>query len=731
MRNQFLVFLLLATILYPRFSAPARAQTGRRSPKVGLALSGGGARGAAHIGVLKALEKTGIRVDYIAGTSFGALIGGFYALGYSPERIEEIFASQNWNDLFSDSPDRRLSPLIQRKNFRYLGELTIREFNVELPAGLWGGQKLTEVLNYYTTTQEMLDSGYDYDRLRIPFRAVATDLLSGKQYIFRRGPMAEAMRASIAIPMMFTPVEKDDMLLADGGLANNLPADVVREMGAEVVIAVDVTSSLLKKEEVRTFFDVMEQTLSIQMKQSLDRNLKFADAVLKPELEGFSYSSYAQIREISARGEQAALAKRDELRKLAVDAKQETYPVKSVEPARPMLESVTFVGLTRLDASQLQRELRSRANRRMDPITVRGDLGRLYATRLFERVDFRLDRIKEDRYHLTYQVKEQPANTLGASMRYDPDYEFVGLAELNSRAVLGTPSTATLSSQFGGLDNHSAALRLIHPRIPFFFLEPTIQYRKQERLDLQDKTQVGRFTDARVGGQLMIGGTFFNRFEIAAGYRFDRAKISGVTTPDLQEGARNLAGLRLNIRRDTLDEQEYPRSGMLLELRADDRSKALGGDLSYSLIQADLQHCFSFSEKSTVGFRFGGIFSRGGLPFYDRLYIGGYNFSEMASRQFLGFARDELAARQGGLFAASYRRQLFSRPLSSVRRGFLHFQYNLAAISDQSSRPYGFTTYNGGGVGLLLDTMLGPMRFASGVGEGGRGKFYLSLGPSF
>ena len=377
MRNQFLVFLLLATILYPRFSAPARAQTGRRSPKVGLALSGGGARGAAHIGVLKALEKTGIRVDYIAGTSFGALIGGFYALGYSPERIEEIFASQNWNDLFSDSPDRRLSPLIQRKNFRYLGELTIREFNVELPAGLWGGQKLTEVLNYYTTTQEMLDSGYDYDRLRIPFRAVATDLLSGKQYIFRRGPMAEAMRASIAIPMMFTPVEKDDMLLADGGLANNLPADVVREMGAEVVIAVDVTSSLLKKEEVRTFFDVMEQTLSIQMKQSLDRNLKFADAVLKPELEGFSYSSYAQIREISARGEQAALAKRDELRKLAVDAKQETYPVKSVEPARPMLESVTFVGLTRLDASQLQRELRSRANRRMDPITVRGDLGRL------------------------------------------------------------------------------------------------------------------------------------------------------------------------------------------------------------------------------------------------------------------------------------------------------------------------------------------------------------------
>jgi len=209
-------------------SNPLRAcQPESRTPKVGLALSGGGARGAAHIGVLKALEREGIPVDYIAGTSFGALVGGLYALGYSPEKIEQIFSSQNWDDLFSDSPDRRLSPLVQRKNFRYLGELRLRGFNVEIPAGLWGGQKLTELLNYYTTTKEILDAGFDFDRLRIPFRAVATDLLTGKPYVFRRGPMAEALRASIAIPMMFTPVEKENMLLVDGGLANNLPVDIV------------------------------------------------------------------------------------------------------------------------------------------------------------------------------------------------------------------------------------------------------------------------------------------------------------------------------------------------------------------------------------------------------------------------------------------------------------------------------------------------------------------------
>ncbi len=731
MTKRFSVFAFLTACFACTAARPADAQEVRRPPKVGLALSGGGARGAAHIGVLKALEQSGIRVDYIAGTSFGALIGGFYALGYSPERIEAIFSSQNWDDLFSDSPDRRLSPLIQRKNFRYLGELTFREFSVELPAGLWGGQKLTEVLNYYTTTKEMLDAGYDYDRLRIPFRVVATDLLTGKPYVFRHGPMAEALRASIAIPMMFTPVEKDNMLLVDGGLANNLPADIVREMGAEVVIAVDVTSPLLKKREIHTFFDVMDQSLSIQMKQSLDRNLKFADLVVKPDLDGFTYSSYTHVREISARGERAAHAMQDALQKLVGNTKHEASPARTVEPATPVLDSVTINGLNRLDTSQLQRELKSRANRRMDPETVRGDLSRLYATRLFEHVDYSLERMKEDRYRLTYQVKESASNTLGASMRYDPDYEFVGLAEINSRAVFGTPSTATLSSQFGGLDNHSATLRLVHPRIPFFFLEPSVQYRKQERLDIRDKAQVDKYADARVGGQLMLGGTLLKRVEIAAGYRFERTKISGGTSPNRQEESRNLAGPRLNIRRDTLDEQEYSHSGMLLDIWVDNRSKALGGDFSYSMFQVDLQRSFSFSEKSTIRFRLGGAVSRGDVPFQERLYIGGYNFSEMASRQFLGFARDELAARQGGLIESSYRRQILSRPLSFVKRGFLYFQYNLAAISDRNSPPYSFVTYNGGGVGLLLDTLVGPMRFAAGVGEGGRGKFYLSLGPSF
>jgi outer membrane protein assembly factor BamA len=258
-----------------------------------------------------------------------------------------------------------------------------------------------------------------------------------------------------------------------------------------------------------------------------------------------------------------------------------------------------------------------------------------------------------------------------------------------------------------------------------------VQYRKLERLDIRDKVQVDKYADTRVGGQFMLGGTFFNRLEVSAGYRFDRVRISGGTSPSRQDDARDLAGLRLHIRRDTLDEQEFPHTGMLLDLLAENKSHAVGSDFSYSSLQADLQRSFPLSAKSTVRVHLGATVSRGQVPFYERAYLGGYNFSELASRHFFGFKRDELVALQAGLAAASYQREIFSQPLSFVRRGFLLLHYNVAALSERNSRPYGFNVFHGAAVGFSLDTLLGPMRFAAGLAEGGRGQFYLSLGPSF
>ena len=721
-------FWLLGPSFYPQ--PIAAAQTPARPPKIGLALSGGGARGAAHIGVLKVLVQEGIPIDYIAGTSFGALVGAFYALGYSPAEIETIFAAQDWNKIFSDSPDRRLSPLVHRKNFRYLGEIRLRHFGIELPAGLWGGQKLTEMLNFYTT-EGILAAGYDFDRLRTPFRAVATDLLTGKPYVFKSGPLTEALRASSAIPLMFTPVEKDDMLLVDGGLVNNLPTNLVRDMGADIVIAVDVSSPLLEKSQLKTLIAVMDQTISLQMRLNLEASLKFADLVVRPDLEGINYGSYRQVTEIVARGETAALSLKNDLEKLATGLARRAPPPRPRLPAPAVIESIAFDGLTHVDPSQLLKEIQNRSGEPVNLETIRGDQRRLYATRLFDQVDYRLTAVRDNRYRLTYTVREAALNAIGASIRFDSDYEFVGLAEFTARELFRTPSFVTLSSQFGGLENHFASLRLIHPKVPYLFLEPQIYLRTRERLDVREQKIADRFIDHRFGGQLMIGGTIARRLEASGGFHLERVTISGGTEPNVQPGNRLLGGFRFRLKSDALDDQEYPTLGWLNNFQLDKISRHLGSDFSYSKWQPDLHYFIPVSDKTTVAIHGVGAFTHGEVPFYQRVFVGGYNFSEGGPRQLLGFSRDEFAARQAVLAGTSYRRQIFSHPLTFARRGFLFLQYNIAGISDSAAVPYKFRFYNGAGGGLLLDTIVGPMRFVGAWGEGGRGRFYISLGPAF
>jgi NTE family protein len=693
-------------------------------------LSGGGARGAAHIGVLKVLDREKIPVDCIVGTSFGALVGGLYAIGYSAEEIDRIFAGQDWNSIFTDAPERRNSPLIERKNFRYLAHLAFDGLSPELPTGLWGGQKMTEILNGLTT-ERMIAAQYDFDKLPVPFRAVATDLLTGRPYVFSGGSLTQALRASVAIPMLFTPVEKEDMLLVDGGLANNLPTDVARSMGAELVIAVDVTSPLLKKEQIRTFFDVMDQALSLLMFQNVDGHRGLADITIRPDLDGFSYSDYTRIEQISKRGLEGAEKKAAELKALFAG-----YTVDRREPptalsTRPVIDSVAFQGLESVPASQLRGEVRSRPGRVVDPNVLQGDLSRLYATRLFESVDVSLEPVGRNQYRLNYILSESPSNTLGASIRYDKDYKFTALAELTARQVFNTPSSLTISSQFGGIENHSAALRYVPPAVPFFYVEPKVHLRRRERLDIRNGQQVDKYTDRRIGGQLMLGWTFLRRLEVEIGYRDDRTTVSGGTLPNRLEHALHLAGLTMRLNRDTLDSQEYARTGMALRLNIDKRIVGLGSSVSYSKWQGDVERFFPLSHRSTLHLRAGAGYSRGDIPFYDRFFVGGFNFSEGGSRHLLGYERDEFSARQMGFAGAGVRHQVFSHPLSFAKRGFVSAHYNIAGVSDRRAAPYHFDRYHGVGLGFALDTLIGPIRLNTGWGENGRFKFYLSLGPGF
>ena len=726
--TRFLLFLLLL----PQAAGMTKllhAEGWPNSPKIGLVLSGGGARAASHIGVLKVLEREQIPIDCIVGTSFGAVVGGLYSIGYSASEIERILSNQDWDSIFSDAPQRRFTPLIGRRNSRYQGQISFRGWRPELPTGLWGGQRLTEALDLLTSSR-MLRVEYDFDKLPIQFRAVSTDLISGKAYIFEQGSMTEALRASMAIPLLFTPLEKDGMLLVDGGLVDNLPTDIARGMGADIIIAVDATSPLLEKDEIRTFLEVVDQSISLQMVRNVQESLKLATIVLKPGLDKFTYNSYDKIPEIVERGEKEADKRLEQVKALVAGIPLRPRPELARAPAS-IIDSISFRGLKQIKSSQLKANLRVRPGETADPSAIGADVGRLYATRLFDAVEYNLEPLGADRYRLVYVVREAPLHALGAGIRYDNDYNFVALAEYTARQMFGTPSSATVSSQFGGLEDHFAALRLIPSSAQFFFLEPKVEVSRQDRLDIRNQDQVDLFTDKREGGQLMIGGSILRQLEIEGGYRYERVRISGGSEPNRMTGSTKLAGLALRFNRDSLDSQEYPRGGMTLRIQIDKQSRSLGGDLDYSRWQADYQRYVSVSPKSTFQIHAGTAWSRGPVPFYDLFFVGGYSFSQRASRQFLGLERDEFPVRQMAILGASYRRQIFSHPLSFIRRGFLTGIYNGMFLSTRQTSPYQFDFFSGAGLGFAFDTMLGSIRAAGGWGEGGRLNFYLSLGPAF
>jgi outer membrane translocation and assembly module TamA len=251
-----------------------------------------------------------------------------------------------------------------------------------------------------------------------------------------------------------------------------------------------------------------------------------------------------------------------------------------------------------------------------------------------------------------------------------------------------------------------------------------------ERLDIRDKKVVDRYTDMREGGRLMIGGTIFKQLEVSGGFRGERVRIDGGVEPNRLSGSVTLAGLAFRLNRDSLDYRDFPRSGTTMRVQIDKRSKNLGGDLDYSKWEADYQRYFS-SGRSTIRVNTALGYTRGPVPFYDLSFIGGYSFSQIASRPFIGFERDEIIARQMAIVGASYRRQILTRSLSFIRRGYLTGIYNGVFVSSRQVSPYHFDFLNGAGFGLAVDTVLGPVRATAGWGEGGRFNFYFSLGPSF
>ena len=268
--------------------------------KIGLALSGGGARGFAQIGVLKALEDADIEIAAIAGTSIGGIIGGLYACGYSADSLQEIIKSIDFNELFSNRPGRTSMFLTQRpERERYIASIRFNGFKPYIPKALTAGQKLSDLLTSLTLKANYT-SGGDFDRLTVPYRSVTADIVSGQQVILSEGNLADAIRATMAFPLAFTGIEKEDMILMDGGILNPIPVSAVPDPGnsLDLIIAVNTTSNLLTKDLIKDPIDIANQVTSIMQIDKLKQGLENADLVITPDISEYHSDDFEHADEL-------------------------------------------------------------------------------------------------------------------------------------------------------------------------------------------------------------------------------------------------------------------------------------------------------------------------------------------------------------------------------------------------------------------------------------------------
>ncbi len=437
--------LLLFSLLPLNLSAQSE------KPKLGLVLSGGGARGLAHIGVIRVLEEEGIYPDYITGTSMGALVGALYSIGYTPDEMEQIIEEANWDELLSNSiPLNEVT--IEEKEFygRFIAELAIKGWKVELPQGLIEGQHLNELFSRLTRSVHDIN---DFNKFPIPFACVAADISTGERVVLDRGFLPEAMRASMAIPSVFTPVEIDGRLLVDGGLVRNLPVDEVKAMGADVVIAVNVSMGLKPKEELIDMVELLSQSAFLLGERDARDQVKKAGLVINPNLKEFNVSDFKKGGEIVAAGEQTARRMLDSIKnfkkEFLIDGEMkeaEKLPQKDLFN----IKKVLVEGNSKIEAEYILGKLNIEENQKLSIDEIAERINLLFGTRYFSKIGYSLQN-QEDGNTLTVKVKELPQRKLKFAIHYDTENQVGANFNLTFRNVL--LKNSRVISEFDIADN--------------------------------------------------------------------------------------------------------------------------------------------------------------------------------------------------------------------------------------------------------------------------------------
>jgi len=727
---------VLPASLWAQNTATSRTADGTKRPRICLVLSGGGARGAAHLGVLKVLEEYRVPVHCIAGTSMGSLVGAAYATGTTLPEMDQIMRGISTELLFKDKPPRQELSM-RRKQDDYgifIGpEIGIGGGELHIGKGVVTGIQLEAVLRSLSKVKGF----HQFDGLAIPFRAVATDLVTGKAVIFSEGELANVMRASMSVPGAVAPAEFGGMMLVDGMLTSNLPVQTAREMGADVVIAVNVGTPLLKREKLNGILGVSSQMLSILTEQNVQASLdslKKTDVLISPDLGDYGTGDFDDLPGIVPLGEVAARKAAEQLKSLAIPAAEYAALRKrqmvEVKPDLTPVDEIRIESLQSVNPVAVAAVMKTQSGKPIDQKVLDRDMGRIYGLGNFETVNYSFMEEPGKRILVVNAVeKTWGMRSLRLGLGLSSDFQsssyfnLVGSYREYWLNSLGAEWRTDL--QVGRTSSFTTEFYQPLTARGTFFVAPNFFFERRTSDIYQNEDRVASYSVQAAGVGLDVGSVLGQYGELRVGVQRGRLK------PELEIGPAVLSpgpsvdqgAFRLRLVLDQMDSVHFPRAGWRTTAKVYKSSGTLGADESYTRWDMDGAAAYSIGPHTfNAGIKAGGRIGSDRLPRYEFFQWGGF-------LQQSGYATGQLIGEKIVFGRVMYYHRIFKGTMLEGAYGGVSLEAGKVSDPLVAGSPDGLL--KSGSLFLGLDTPIGPAYLAYGQATGGNNSLYFFLGRAF
>jgi len=700
----------LVIVLLTVFSLFVSAEEPLKRPKIGLVLSGGGAKGFAHVGALKVIEEAGLPVDYITGTSVGSIVGGLYAIGYDASMLEDVIENQDWEALLSNSFKREYIPaIIKEEQSRYLISLPIETKKISLPSGLLNGQN---VMEFFT----LLTYGYhdveDFSKLPIPFKCIAADLATGEEVVLDCGFLPQAIRASMAVPAAIAASEVDSRMLVDGGIVNNFPVDRCREMGADIIIGIDIGDELLTKDKIKSIPDVISQLTSLMSIERSEKNRKNVDILIRPDISGFSASSFdtESAKVLMKRGEEAArkmlpqlIRMRDSLGIVPVVKKKRELP----DIHQPVIvDKIEVEGTDKTNIVSFLGKLGIGKDKEVTLLHIQQSVSRIYAAGNYENVDYRIS--GDSTKNITIIVKESSTQRLNVGLHYDTDLKASALINTTIYSDRMSGSNLSLDAKLSSLPIFAARYSLDRGWKPG--LTASGSFVSDKIWGYENGRRVAEINVQQTNFQIATQAIISDVVRISIGTSFDYFRfgtmIGLLDVTELEDG--NFYNYFAKIKLDELDQPYFPSKGWALDgmfKLVTDNGWTYAGSSPVGILGFTVKGAKQISDRIVLLPAFYTQLTLASVaPVYYRSYIGGYQRTNYFGVYipFAGLRRMELSADNVALVRLDLRLRMWQNV-------FVSLNPNIGIYGNQNTPFIDGNLMVGGGFSVAYDSMVGPI----------------------